>query len=632
MDEILEDVTNGGERFIPGISGRDLALEHWHRYAFACQFAAHRRVADIACGDGYGAALLSRFADSVIGIDRNPAIIDRARSKYRNTNLRFVCADAEKLPLADSSIDVIISCETLEHVSHPPEFISEVRRILVPAGVFVVSTPNPDAYARTRAEPNPHHVSEMRPAELAGLLSTHFAHVRFCGQRIVFGSAISSLPLDQHDNVASGWLCTESAGQDSSWFLTLDDLSVEPLLSTAEPTYLLAVASAGGLPELGPTFMEYKALFNPAASLLGGIRERDQRVRALERALAETNARLLVKESDAADAVRKLFDVFLGRGPTEAEQSYFTSTLMTSGSLSQLINTFCQSAEFVGRNCGTTKLFVPPGHFYSPIVCPSEIESEIPRIRPEIAVAIPDVHLDIETMTRFWETNLAPIVAQNRFPADSEDGFRFRFNNPAFSYADALVLQAMVLHFRPSRIIEVGSGWSTACILDTLSGSGSIDTMLTCIEPHPELLNDLIWPEDKSRIQVIPRQIQKVDMSVFGNLKETDILFIDSTHVVKTGSDVVFEISNILPILPEGVIIHFHDIFYPFEYGYNWAVEENRSWNEIYALRYFLAFNNDFEVIFFNDMFAQLRRDLLQRDCPKFLMNSGGSIWLRRRS
>jgi hypothetical protein len=119
--------------------------------------------------------------------------------------------------------------------------------------------------------------------------------------------------------------------------------------------------------------------------------------------------------------------------------------------------------------------------------------------------------------------------------------------------------------------------------------------------------------------------------STFDDLSAGDILFIDSTHIVKTGSDVCCELFEILPRLPAGVLVHFHDIFWPFEYGEDWVLNENRSWNEIYALRAFLTYNSQFEIIFFNDFFRQFRRDLIAQTYPKFLNNTGGAIWLRRR-
>jgi hypothetical protein len=117
-------------------------------------------------------------------------------------------------------------------------------------------------------------------------------------------------------------------------------------------------------------------------------------------------------------------------------------------------------------------------------------------------------------------------------------------------------------------------------------------------------------------------------VSTFSKLKENDILFIDSTHVLKTASDVHYELFYILPSLNKGVLIHFHDIHYLFEYP-QWLFERKLSWNESYALRAFLMYNPAFEVVFWNGMFADQQRELIHETNPLFLKNPGASIWLR---
>jgi hypothetical protein len=124
--------------------------------------------------------------------------------------------------------------------------------------------------------------------------------------------------------------------------------------------------------------------------------------------------------------------------------------------------------------------------------------------------------------------------------------------------------------------------------------------------------------------------VQEVSLSVFEVLRNGDFLFIDSSHVMKTGSDVCHELFEILPRLAPGVFIHFHDMLWPFEYSEDWVLRENRSWNELYALRAFLTFNDRFEIVFFNDYFQRFNEPLIQATYPLFLRNSGGSLWLRK--
>lgn len=326
--------------------------------------------------------------------------------------------------------------------------------------------------------------------------------------------------------------------------------------------------------------------------------------------------------------VELLFEGFLGRQPSDAEAQHFAGLEANGARTEDLVYRLYESEEFHSRNSG--KLYVRPGHFYSPVVNTDEVRDQIPRDRPRMEVSLPDVQIDLASMERLWQY-LIPTLRNTPFTVEKSQQHRYYFDNPAFSFADAMMLRAMILNHRPKRIVEVGSGFSSACTLDTVFDEANLECEITFIEPYPDLLRGLMRPNDEPRVLIIPNRVQSVPLDVFKRLQSNDILFIDSTHIVKTGSDVVHELSTVLPALAPGVIVHFHDIFYPFEYGFDWVVTENRSWNELYALRAFLAFNSRFEVIFFNDMFGQLRSELIRETAPTFLRNTGGSIWLRVR-
>jgi hypothetical protein len=328
---------------------------------------------------------------------------------------------------------------------------------------------------------------------------------------------------------------------------------------------------------------------------------------------------------DTADA---LYRTILRRAPSPAEIQKLKQQLEAGR---DVVDIAVALANSPGGARYRTPTFVPPGHFYSPIVDPERVSYRDPAALRGEAAVFADLDLDIQRMTAFWVEALAPHAARVPFPAQPAGSTRYHFENPAYGYGDAITLNAILLHARPRRIIEVGCGWSSACILDTIFADTGPGSEVTFIEPFPELLEKNLRSGDRERVRIIPSPVQDVPISVFQQLAANDVLFIDSTHVVKTGSDVVYELCEILPRLNPGVLIHFHDIFYPFEYPRHWVLEQNRSWNEIYALRNFLAFNSAFEVIFFNDMFVQFKRPLLQEQCPQFLKNSGGSIWLRRR-
>jgi predicted O-methyltransferase YrrM len=208
-----------------------------------------------------------------------------------------------------------------------------------------------------------------------------------------------------------------------------------------------------------------------------------------------------------------------------------------------------------------------------------------------------------------------------RVAAAKQPGPRYTRDNPNFPLADALALYTMLEHFRPKRFIEVGSGYSSFAALDAVEHLG-LDTSLTFIEPHPP---DFLASDPR----LLVSRLQSVPTSTFEELESGDILFIDSSHVAKTGSDVVDYLFRIFPALKPGVVVHIHDIFFPFEYPRAWIADQNRSWNEAYFLRAFLHANPNWQVLFLFDWFYKCRRDALAAAMPECIEHRGGSLWLR---
>ena len=151
----------------------------------------------------------------------------------------------------------------------------------------------------------------------------------------------------------------------------------------------------------------------------------------------------------------------------------------------------------------------------------------------------------------------------------------------------------------------------------------------TFIEPQPQLLRSLLTEEDLTRVAILETKVQEVDLDRFSELKANDILFVDSSHVSKVGSDVNHIFFKILPALQSGVFVHFHDVFYPFEYPLEW-VYEGRAWNETYLMRAFLQYNNQFEIQLFNTFIDWFHKEKYFRDMPLVQKNTGGSIWLKK--
>ena len=275
------------------------------------------------------------------------------------------------------------------------------------------------------------------------------------------------------------------------------------------------------------------------------------------------------------------------------------------------------------------RLFVPPGHYYSPIVQPAHLSGQgAPDQRAQDGLGeLPVEYGPMETLfDRLVRANGA-----HAFPVTPHPDFRYYSDNDMYGPGDAIVLAAMLRHFRPRRWIEVGSGFSSAALLDTLDREAGLQTHVTFIEPNSERLDALLRDSDHARVTVMRVGVQAVPLSVFDQLAAGDVLFLDTTHVSKTGSDVNHEFFQVFPRLAPGVIIHLHDIFSGFEYPDDWIYRENRSWNEQYLLRAFLMFNSAFEVLYANDGFARTRPDLVRARCPAMLANPGGGFWMRKR-
>jgi hypothetical protein len=153
--------------------------------------------------------------------------------------------------------------------------------------------------------------------------------------------------------------------------------------------------------------------------------------------------------------------------------------------------------------------------------------------------------------------------------------------------------------------------------------------MTTFIDPYPALLISLVMERDKNRINLVPSRLQDVDLDTFEKLQANDILFIDSTHISKINSDVNRIFFDILPKLSSGVHVHFHDIFFPFEYPKDW-IYKGIAWNEAYMLRAFLQYNSDFSIVLMNTFMEHFHEPFFQEKMPLCLKNTGGSIWIRK--
>lgn len=226
-----------GERFIPTEEGK-IQLEHYHRYAVVRDLVAGKRVLDIACGEGYGSSMLAEVAVAVTGVDISNEAVLHAEATYVKPNLTYLEGSATALPFADASFEVVVSFETIEHLAGQAEMVSELRRVLCPEGILIISSPNRPVYSEESGEHNEFHVKELDFAEFDALLKVQFPAVRYLGQRMLMGSVIQ--PLSSGPDALRAWHMEAGTIQDGNGQMH-------------DPVYFLAICAASEslLPETG---------------------------------------------------------------------------------------------------------------------------------------------------------------------------------------------------------------------------------------------------------------------------------------------------------------------------------------------------------------------------------------------
>ena len=211
---------------------------------------------------------------------------------------------------------------------------------------------------------------------------------------------------------------------------------------------------------------------------------------------------------------------------------------------------------------------------------------------------------------------------------------KYYINNPFFGSVDGEILYCMIRYFKPKKIYEIGSGFSTYLSAQALLENKNLDSKYKCdlivINPYP---NKIIKTGFPGLTKLILKKVQDIPLSEFNKLTENDILFIDSSHVLKIGSDVQYEYLEILPRLNKGVIIHIHDIFLPAEYPKNWVLEKHRFWTEQYLLQAFLTFNNNYEILWAGSFMHMKYHDKLEKAFLSYKKDKiwPGSFWIRKK-
>lgn len=269
----------------------------------------------------------------------------------------------------------------------------------------------------------------------------------------------------------------------------------------------------------------------------------------------------------------------------------------------------------------------PDGHFYSPVIDAKDLRKRRDTLWAAPSPELPGVDLN-EAGQRALLQELRAIGAE--YPeggvfAPLNGRNTFREPNGMFEGLDARMLYALLRHRQPKRLVEVGSGHTSL-----LSGhvneqhlGGSCE--ITCVEPYPP---DFLSPLPLGVTRLVKARAQEVDPALFTSLEAGDFLFIDSSHVSKTGSDVNTLYLDVLPRLAPGVVVHVHDVFLPAEYPQNWVLEEERSWNEQYLLQALLTFSSGFRVLFANYYASQFLSEEVEATFGR--VYGGGSFWMER--
>jgi hypothetical protein len=267
-------------------------------------------------------------------------------------------------------------------------------------------------------------------------------------------------------------------------------------------------------------------------------------------------------------------------------------------------------------------LAIVPHQYYEPVVLPGDLRHDLAQPRMINGLDMNEGgQLALLEHFRFRDELLA-------IPKEPAGAGRFGYDNGTFGYGDSETLFNMIRHFRPRRIVEIGSGNSTLMARLAIDRNRAEDASYSCehicIEPY-----EMPWLEDLG-IRVVRQRVETMSTDVFCSLEANDILFIDSTHIIRTQGDVLHEYLCILGLLKVGVIVHAHDIFTPHDYLKEWVVDMRLLWNEQYLLEAFLAFNREFEVLEAVNWLNRNHRDKLGDACPILMQQPDrqhGSFW-----
>lgn len=258
-------------------------------------------------------------------------------------------------------------------------------------------------------------------------------------------------------------------------------------------------------------------------------------------------------------------------------------------------------------------------HYYSPYPDLDYIESSYNEDLLEVdneAIQLNE-DLQIDLLNKFAKTKHLIKIRD-----EQSNSHLYYQNNVFFRFADAWIYASFMSYYKPGTIIEIGSGFSTALSVDINNEINQNKTHINAIDPNPKRLKDLI-KHKRECLTIYENSVLEFELNYFKQLKKNDILFVDSSHVLKQGSELNYILFKILPTLNRGVIIHFHDIFL-FNYPKSWYLQ-GRAWNEAFALKAFLSYNNSFKILFLNKFITTKKKEICKNVFPELLRGHGGS-------
>lgn len=261
-------------------------------------------------------------------------------------------------------------------------------------------------------------------------------------------------------------------------------------------------------------------------------------------------------------------------------------------------------------------------HYYQPLINPKKyLTKQLSEDRklPGIDMNI-DEQLGILSKFDFNKELL-------EIPIEKSDKFEYFYNNGSYESGDAEYLYNIIRTFKPKTIIEIGGGYSTLVVRKALvknKENCDYDSRHICVEPFEQPWLASI------EVELYREKVEKIDLSFFSKLEANDVLFIDSSHIIRPQGDVLFEYLELLPILKSGVLVHIHDVFTPKDYPDEW-IFKHKLWNEQYLLEAFLSFNSEFRVVGALNYLAHNFHSALAKKCPIYaeqLSKEPGAFWI----